>query len=292
MYLHDIANHLPGAKIFTYADDSYVCITGNTPNECVSAAERIIPIHVDFLRKRGMVVNQAKTEKLIFSPNKSQASLTIRIGNDIIETKQNIKALGVIIDNKLSWDAHVHSLSQRLKGLTSGLWIIAKKLGRELLIRVLTAQVFSILYYSCQVWLTRVLSIKNLKRIERIHYAALRIAMNDRKKRLNRGYIDRSTRRMSPSTWMKYASTSFFIRITRDCMPTRLREKVLKNSYTERRNPQQLFSRDVSSSMNGRKSMCNWIGNFLRQIDFKWFDITPPINDDYLRINLKKAFPY
>jgi len=237
-----------------------------------------------------MVVNQSKTEAILFNNEKSSTQISIRIGQDMIKTKPSIKALGINIDDKLNWDTHIHSLTQKMKSLTSGMWIIANKLSRDMILRILTAQVFSILYYSCVVWLTPCLSSSNMKKVERLHYTSLRVALKDRKRRLNREKIDALTKRMPPRTWMKYSSTSFFIKIVRDCMPTRLKSQIMSNSYQERRKPGLLFSRDTSSNKNGQKAIQNWIGTFLRDINFNWINTAKKVNDDYLRVHLKKCF--
>jgi len=290
MYLHDIQTVLGDAAIFTYADDSYVCISNTDIPQAISTTESIISEHISFLQNRGMVVNKSKTEAILFSNAKTIPQLAIKIDGDTIKTRQSIKALGVHIDEKLSWDVQIHSLAQRLKGLTSGLWIIANKLSREMILRILTAQVFSILYYGCPVWLTPSLSRHNFKRIERMHYTALRVAIKDRRKRVNREKIDSITKRMPPHSWMKYSSTSTFIKINRDEMPTRLRQNLSKNTFQERRKPGRLYSRDTSTCKNGQKSMKNWIGTFLRQLNFDWINTGRHITDDYLRVHLKKCF--
>jgi len=134
------------------------------------------------------------------------------------------------------------------------------------------------------------LSRNNFKRVESMHYTALRVAIKDRKRRVNREKIDHLTKRMPPHFWMKYSATSLFIKIIRDCMPIRLRNQLMTNTYVERRKPGRLFSRDTSSNKNGQKSMQNWIGLFLKQINFDWTNTRNPITDDYLRIHLKKCF--
>jgi len=63
-----------------------------------------------------------------------------------------------------------------------------------------------------------------------------------------------------------------------------------KNTFQERRKPGRLYSRDTSTCKNGQKSMKNWIGTFLRQLNFDWINTGRYITDDYLRVHLKKCF--
>jgi len=166
------------------------------------------------------------------------------------------------INNKLTWDTHVNSVSQGLKGPTARLRIIANKLNKGMMIRIITAQIFSILCSSCQLMLTPSLSYNNMKRIKTAYYMALRVAIKDGKRKINRARIDNLTRWMHPRSWMKFSATSFNIRVTRDCMPIRLKQAIIQICYSETRKQGLLFSKDTSACKNGHKSMKNWIGIF------------------------------
>jgi len=50
--------------------------------------------------------------------------------------KSSVKVLEIYIDGKLSWETH-----RKLKGLTSGIWIMANKLNKEMKIRILSAPI-------------------------------------------------------------------------------------------------------------------------------------------------------
>jgi len=60
--------------------------------------------HIRELEEIGMIVNASKTEEMVLG---SEETLTMQIGQNEVNTKKEIKALGVVIHSKLSWLPHV-----------------------------------------------------------------------------------------------------------------------------------------------------------------------------------------
>jgi len=158
--------------------------------------------------------------------------------------------------------------------------------------KVVTSQVFSILYYASPVWLTTELTRKNVNRVESMHYSALRLVIKDYKRKINREKINQLTKRMPPKTWMKYGAANLAIKIIRDQTPSVLYAKIIKNSYFEPRKPNLMYTYDSSHNKHGKRGYHNWINIVLRQIKFPWFGLNDPISNDRLRIRLKETFIY
>jgi len=291
MYLSDISNHIPNATIFTYADDSYINITTTCQSEAIRMAENTISSHIDYLHQKGMVVNHQKTELIYFS-TKHQPQIEISVGNSVIKSQNSIKALGITIDKDLSWNPHVNNTAKKVASLMSGLRIVTKHLNKEQAIRIITSQVFPVIYYAAPVWLTTELNYKNLKRVETFHYSTLRIGIKDFKKNVSRNTIDKLTNRMPPRTSMRYSSAGTAIKIIRDNLPSKLHHKIMLNSYQQRRRPNCIYTYDSSHNKHGRRGFHNWINFVLKEIKFPWFNLTRPISNDSLRIQLKKTFSF
>jgi len=51
-----------------YADDSFISITGTSIVDCLEKANFILPNHLSYLKEKGMVVNDTKTELMILPP--------------------------------------------------------------------------------------------------------------------------------------------------------------------------------------------------------------------------------
>jgi len=123
-----------------------------------------------------------------------------------------------------------------------------------------------------------------------MHFTALRLALKDHKRRMNRNNITIRTRRMNPKSWMKYAAASTAIKILRDQLPLSLYGKIMRNAYQEARKPKQIYTYDASHNKHGKKGFHNWINHVLREVKFPWIDLPKPISNDLLRIRLKETF--
>ena len=58
--------------------------------------------------------NDDKTGIVIIRKNKSEDTLTIKVGNEEIVEKQSQKLLGVTIDKNLKWESHINNLVRKL----------------------------------------------------------------------------------------------------------------------------------------------------------------------------------
>jgi len=64
LYTHELAlMRAEDVKVVTYADDTYVLVTGSSIGVVVIKTKKVFCNHVNYLTSIGMVVNQSKTEK-------------------------------------------------------------------------------------------------------------------------------------------------------------------------------------------------------------------------------------
>jgi len=169
---------LPKNVTYTsYADDSYVVIDDPDLDSLVRRAEDCLTTHVASLGGIGMKVNESKTEIVLFG--KDPPKVLVNVRGFPVKLKGSIKALGVLIDKELTWREHITSLRKRISSIIGGMRLIRNKLTQEPSTMVVTSQIFSILYYSCPVWLTPALNRKCLKTVENLHFRALCLIICD-----------------------------------------------------------------------------------------------------------------
>ena len=133
--------------------------------------------HVDWLQSIGMVVNIAKTEAVVFARNPIDP-VELDVNGTKFKTSLSMKILGVVFDSRMKWDNHVDKILGQAKKTLNGLRILRRNLSLDGYVHILTSQFYAKLYYSSPVWLPHV-SSRDLKRLESIHYKALRIGCND-----------------------------------------------------------------------------------------------------------------
>ena len=116
-----------------------------------------------------------QTELLLFHSNHKTLdnNISIKIQRKIIIPSQNVKYLGLHIDDRLSWDFHIKQLAVKLSwanGILSKLRYYAPK---ETLIQVYNSIFYSHVLYGCPSW--SLTSMKNLNTISVLQNKCLRI---------------------------------------------------------------------------------------------------------------------
>jgi len=232
-----------------------------------------------------MVVNSDKTEVVTFGPT---IDMDLQIKGTPIAPSSEMKVLGVILDHRLSWIPHIENVKKKAVRVINGIKLLRRKLTKAQCITICTAQLLSILYYGAAVWMTPHLCAKAWKKIESIHYKALRLVLRDYRQRISRSVIDQTTNRLPPKRWAKFTAGSFAIKVYYNNKPNNLRKSIFANTYTKNRSPGTLFGYDSSRSKAGRQITCNWIGQVLSNIKEDWTNSVR--SNDAIRVLLKKTF--
>lgn len=174
LYINDLCNlRMQNAKIISYADDTVILFTGDTWEDVRAISEKGMTQVAGWLNNNLLTLNTDKTKYICFSiynTNQPAHDYNIKIHlckNKVhcscpaIEKVTSIKYLGVIIDQRLSWQPHIEQVINRTRKLN---WIFrtlrhvvpkntSKKLvSNKLLNDIYVALVQSILVYCITVW--------------------------------------------------------------------------------------------------------------------------------------------
>lgn len=233
-----------------------------------------------------MKVNESKTEIIIFGKNMPSSSVNVK--GVVVATKDCIKALGIQIDKDLNWKTHVTTLKKRIISVIGGVRMVRNKLTQAQTTKVVTAQVFSILYYACAVWLTPTLGSDLKKTINSLHFRALRLIICDYRHKVSRNDITSRFKRLPPDKWSKFALASLYMNMYATNEPRALLQSMSLNTFTQGRKPGFIFSFDRSQSRIGWQSTRNWLGQALSTISAPWTDRL--LTKDTIRLMLKKSF--
>ena len=90
-----------------YADDTTLIFTGNTVDKAIQNANGILVDYIDYFNMNKLSLNESKTKYMIFTKRKYSSCPTILTINDtVIERVNNIKFLGVVLNDRLNWQDH------------------------------------------------------------------------------------------------------------------------------------------------------------------------------------------
>ena len=125
-----------------------------------------------------MLLNTAKTKTMNFNfTNKYHFSSRLAINNDVLETIDESKLLGVIVNNSLTWDSNTQDLVRRSNARMRMLHkLVGFNVPVEDLLNIYILYIRSVLEQSCQVWHSS-LSFENITDLERVQKNALRIIL-------------------------------------------------------------------------------------------------------------------
>ena len=102
--------------MLSYADDTQLIITAETKEELKNKLELSMSKAQKWYNNNLMMNHPGKTEIIMFNPKKKNDTLKIKTIENykekIIESKDCIKILGLLIDNKLNWSKHIKSLKK------------------------------------------------------------------------------------------------------------------------------------------------------------------------------------
>lgn len=277
----------PAAHITTYADDSYVILSAPSGNlqSLVDDTNSCLQEHIEYLRKLGMVVNRSKTEIMVIPSNKSMVQ-DVAFGE--LKPLNQMKVLGVILDDSMSWSTHIATTINKLSRLTGAMKFLRRRLTKEQFMKVLTSQYYGSCYYASQAWLGPHTKKMDLRKLNSLHYKLLRVCVYDWKNKVSRSELD-LLGRARPSLWAKYSTANFTIKVLRDRQPARLHDHIISTLFHERRFPDVYKFYDKSKKKIGRQAL----GNRLKDI-FDEFQtpLTLRESNGTIRLKLKRAFNF
>lgn len=166
VYINDLCNfQIKNTQIFSYADDTAVVFSGDSWNSIKTEAELGMRQISEWLRANLLTLNTQKTNYMSFSiydRNQPDDNYEIKIHTcrrsqktcscPVIDRVSEFKYLGVMVDQRLSWQSHIDLVASRLRKL---IWIfktLRHVATKKLLNHIYVALVQSIIIYSITVW--------------------------------------------------------------------------------------------------------------------------------------------
>ncbi len=286
LYMKGINELLGADKYISYADDSYVLIAEASLDAARSRLQAISKKHIEELRRRSMIVNEDKTEIVVFC-KKGLEIHDFTIGSVQVTSKKSMKALGIIIDCNLKWEEQVSNVIKNSSWKLTVLKKLRPKFTQKQFLQILTSQHFSKMLFASPVWLTSCISVRLWSQINKAHYQAIRTAVNDFKRRINREKLDILSSRAAPRQWSKYSIASLVIKILRDRSPSGLHDLLKETYYEERRHVGIGKFFDNSKGKIGKQKFGNNL-QYMSAIRSPWNGQN--WSDDKIRVELKKTF--
>ena len=142
------------STIFHFADDTNLLYSSKTIKKLKQNLNKDLMLLYDWLCANRLSLNTRKTEFIVFRPPRYNQGvrITLKLKHTKLFESPKIKYLGLILDNKLNWKAHIAELSKRLSCVV-GLLYKVRNLCPPTVLRSLYFSLFnSHLLYGLVVW--------------------------------------------------------------------------------------------------------------------------------------------
>ena len=129
-----------------------------------------------WIDKWRLKLNIDKTETIIFGSRQNKHLRQIKIKNQAVKWKNQIKYLGVAMDTKLTMNGHLKTTIQKAKGVRASLYPILNRnspIPLRTRIQLYTIYIKPILLYASVVWAPQ-LSQSNWRKLEAVQNMTLR----------------------------------------------------------------------------------------------------------------------
>ena len=173
IYVNDLPESMSYGDLYMFADDTTVYTIGKDTDMIISSLQCILSqLHIWCTANR-LIAHESKTEAMLISRSVFIGPLpALRYGTKTTKFKSSSKCLGLIIDNKLSWQDHIRNVCNLFHKKIADLKQI-KFLPQNTLESIYFNSIIPSVVYNIVVWGS--VSPSLMEDIERIHMRALRI---------------------------------------------------------------------------------------------------------------------
>jgi len=282
IYCKDLLQKIsPFGHLTSYADDSYVTINAESIHDLKTKIETSLETHEQYMQEIGMIVNKAKTELVVFD-RKNHIELELSNG---IKSKRSMKALGITFSDTMSWKTHIDNIVAKSASVVNNIKFLRRWIDMESALKVVTSQYFGLAYYASPVWMTPDIPCQSWKKLNSLHYRAIRAAVRDLKQEISRPMLDTISQRATPAQWARYTVASTAIHLVNNST-TRLAKDLKNKMYINDRMPQRCRFFNSARTKIGKQCFINRL-DCVNSLNFNWLG---DYSDDYIRINLKRQF--
>jgi len=257
----------------SYADDSYVAVSCpvNETNFFLNKLSDIASRHINWLQSIGMICNASKSDFVAFGHQ--GLPLSLNINGSVIESKDQIKILGITFTSNLKWNRHVNLVISKCNRMSYMLRFLRLHLNAEQHRRVIFSHFLSVLLYCSSVWAGCV-SYQDNRRLNTLIYKVIRLNCRDFSRILSNNAICNKTRIRSFNSARIVFDALMLHSLCTNPTNTLLTIRLMQNSVSFSRYPNKLAFHDLSRKRIGKNSFANRAKYISKLIPYEWVTIS------------------
>jgi len=153
LYINDIT-HVSKIKTTLFADDTVLSFSAKSVIDLKKKVNEELNNIDNWLKHNKLSLNYNKTHFMLITKQKIPLDfyMNISINNHITSKVNNLKYLGVVLDNKLTWNSHIAQVRKQISQACGALARLRHYLPINSLITIYYGLVFSHLQYGMSSW--------------------------------------------------------------------------------------------------------------------------------------------
>ena len=177
VFINDMFYFMEQCKLYNYANDNSLSKISDSIDGVMSGLKHDCQISMKWFKYNGMEAHPTKFQFLLASSQPLEQQVLRIDENTVIASEDQVKALGVIIDNKMSFTQHISTCCTKAARQLNALARISKHLDLKSRKLIYNSFIVSNFNYCPLVW--HFCGVQNNNKIEKIQERALRILYQD-----------------------------------------------------------------------------------------------------------------
>ena len=178
VFINDFFYVIDGCNIYNYADDNTLSVTHSNPTVLATILQGKAEEAIDWFSNNAMAANPDKFQAILLAPSIRETLIKpINIKDSTITTARSVNILGIEIDDKLKFNAHINSICRKAARQLNVLRRLSSLLDQESRMAIFRAFIVSNFNYCPLVW--HFCGKTNTSKMEKLQERALRFVFND-----------------------------------------------------------------------------------------------------------------
>ena len=153
LYVNDFSRASDLLFSILFADDTSVFIDGTSYDEIIETLnQELLKVNI-WLMANKLTINTEKTHYMVFHRSRIKCTkLNVVIQDRIIDTTKNVKFLGVLLNDKLTWTDHIMYVKNKISKSIGILYKTRQYLNKNTLRNLYFTFIYPYLIYCVEVW--------------------------------------------------------------------------------------------------------------------------------------------
>ena len=152
LFVNDMKNCSHLLKFIQFADDTTILFSCPDINNLNINLEIESNKVVKWFNSNKLIINFSKTNCMLFSNKRDLPKLDITLNNNKLDVVNETSFLGVVIDNKLTWKAHVKHICKKISKSVAILRFVKYSFPKNALRLIYMSLIFSHINYCNLIW--------------------------------------------------------------------------------------------------------------------------------------------